>query len=191
MDGVLRVESCALAPAGANVVLRLARALCEEAGLRPADAPGGGLLRALVIRRGDAQPTALVGAPKVAAPPLDPAGEYLVNIVTVGDGRRALAPLAEALVAAAAAAGVAVAGVVNSVASPKRPHGERRVAAEHCLAGKPVLVARLGDLDFEVSANSFFQVSAASPLIEPLEEGKYKSKTQPTYHSPFHRSRLV
>lgn len=49
-------------------------------------------------------------------------------------------------------------GVVNSVSQRGRPAGERRLAAEHVLAGRGHLVERLAGLELEVSANSFFQV---------------------------------
>lgn len=115
--------------------------------------------------------------------------EYLVNIVTAADGRQALAPLAAALMrldfaavlqpeavgnstSVAAASGATASplaslaaqprlvGVVNSVSQRGRPAGERRLAAEHVLAGRGHLVERLGGLELEVSANSFFQVRA-------------------------------
>ncbi len=48
-------------------------------------------------------------------------------------------------------------GVVNSVSQRGRPAGERRLAAEHVLAGRGQLVERLAGREWEVSANSFFQ----------------------------------
>lgn len=51
--------------------------------------------------------------------------------------------------------------VVNTVADTSRPAGERAIAGEHLLAGRPHLVERLCGLEFVVSANSFFQTSSA------------------------------
>jgi tRNA/tmRNA/rRNA uracil-C5-methylase (TrmA/RlmC/RlmD family) len=201
---VLPITQCHLQSDAANELLQLVLRLCRQHGLQPYDsATRSGLLQHVVIRRGstarergaaatsgsissssgsrggtdDGKPGS-TGSAGCTASSSSGTEEYLVNIVTAADGRKALAPLAAALTQQAAQlsstqslqqpgapstslpAGFVVAGVVNSVLEPGRPTGERRLAAEHVLAGRGFLYEQLLGLEFEVSANSFFQTNS-------------------------------
>ncbi len=170
---VLPISRCHLQPDAANALLQRILALCRQAGLRPFDPhTGQGLLQDVVLRRGT--PSRLGGssapASSAAAGTAEPAeADWLVNFVTARDGRQALAPVAAALMQAAPPHGAAavaaaegsagsaalppapaVVGVVNSVSQRGRPVGERRLAAEHVLAGRGTLTETLCGVEFEV-----------------------------------------
>ncbi|PRW45128.1 tRNA (uracil-5-)-methyltransferase-like protein A [Chlorella sorokiniana] len=183
-SAVLPVTACHLQPDPANQLLRRVEQLCRELRLEAYEpASGSGLLQHVVIRRAAGSARSSSGSSSSSS---DRASteEYLVSLVTAADGRRALAPLAAALMSldlAAALQPVAagpvgsstptpplprLVGVVNSVSQRGRPAGERRLAAEHVLAGRGHLVERLAGLELEVSANSFFQTN--TPQAEVL-----------------------
>ncbi|KAL4448305.1 hypothetical protein ABPG75_005524 [Micractinium tetrahymenae] len=172
---VLPVSRCHLQSDAANALLQRILALCRQAGLRPFDPhTGQGLLQDVVIRRDTPNtPSRLAssgsgsggsGSGSAAAGGAEEAA-YLINFVTARDGRQALAPVAAALMQpgqpgqAALPPAPAVVGVVNSVSQRGRPAGERRLAAEHVLAGRGSLTETLCGVEFEVSANSFFQTN--------------------------------
>lgn len=179
---VLPISRCHLQPDAANALLQRILALCRQAGLQPYNPrTGQGLLQDVVLRHGTSSTTASGSAPiaSTAAGGAELAERaWLVNFVTARDGRQALAPVAAALMnpaqpqvaAPAAASGScaamaalppapAMVGVVNSVLQRGRPAGERRLAAEHVLAGRGSLTETLCGVEFEVSANSFFQTN--------------------------------
>ncbi|GAB4817425.1 hypothetical protein N2152v2_004471 [Parachlorella kessleri] len=81
--------------------------------------------------------------------------EVMLNFVSARDGRGELARLVQAIVQQFPS----VVSIVNSVSDASRPAGERAVAAEHLLHGRPYLLESVCGLDFEVSANSFFQTN--------------------------------
>ena len=171
---VLPISRCHLQSDGANQLLQRVLLLCQQAGLQPHDpVSGSGLLQHVVIRRG----TPSSGSTGSSSGSSSEAGsssggssssssssssgsaeaageEYLLNFVTASDGRKALAPLARALVQqqqpAADQPAPAVVGVVNSVSQRGRPTGERRLAAEHVLEGRGWLTEQLCGLEFEV-----------------------------------------
>lgn len=168
---VLPISRCHLQSDAASALLQRILALCQQAGLRPYDArTRRGLLQDVVIRRGTHSSLGDSGGGGDSDG--RDACEYLVNFVTAMDGREALAPVAAALMqpapapaaAAAAAASLgagaggaslppapAVVGVVNSVLQRGRPAGERRLAAEHVLAGRGSLTETLCGVEFEAS----------------------------------------
>lgn len=171
---VLPIAACHLQPDAANVLLERVAQLCRQAGLQAFDpATGAGLLQHLVIRRsGDGGSSSGSDASSKTCSGRSGGEDYLINIVTSADGRTALAPLAAALMAeplpapgGGAGPAPSVVGVVNSVSQKGRPAGERRVAAEYVLAGRGHLLERLCGLEFEVSANSFFQTYTAQAEV--------------------------
>jgi 23S rRNA (uracil1939-C5)-methyltransferase len=89
---------------------------------------------------------------------------WMVNIVTAADKRHRLRPLVDSLTADRSD----VASVVNNITS--RRAGIAQGEYELHLAGEPFLTDRIGDFEFEISANSFFQTntSGAERLYETV-----------------------
>jgi 23S rRNA (uracil1939-C5)-methyltransferase len=92
---------------------------------------------------------------------------WMVNVVTASEDRDAVMPLAETIMARFPD----VVSVVNNITARRSgvAIGEREVH----LAGEPVLTDRIGDFEFEISANSFFQTNTrgARKLYETV--GRY------------------
>jgi len=91
---------------------------------------------------------------------------WMVNIVTASDKRHLLQPLADSLMAERPD----IAAVVNNITS--RRAGIAQGEFEIHLAGEPFLTDRIGDFEFEISANSFFQTntSGAERLYETVKD---------------------
>ncbi|GAB0498208.1 hypothetical protein MMPV_009549 [Pyropia vietnamensis] len=149
-DKLVPIDSCLIQPEPVNKVLAFLRTRTEELLLEPFDVnTATGYLRAVGLRSAT-----------------DAAGrlQISVNLVTAQDevpGR--LAPLAAEL----GARFPAVTSVVHNVqaSSSDRGGGGRRGAPEAVLYGERTIVQALCGLEFEMSANSFFQTSAASAAI--------------------------
>jgi 23S rRNA (uracil1939-C5)-methyltransferase len=77
----------------------------------------------------------------------------MVNIVTASDDRKILHPLAEGLMEQYPQ----VASVVNNVTARKA--GVAIGEVEHSLAGSDTISDKIGDYEFTISANSFFQTN--------------------------------
>ncbi len=92
---------------------------------------------------------------------------WLVNLVTAGENRRILQPLAELLMDRFPQ----VAGVVNNVTA--RRAGVAVGEIELPLAGTPRLVDKIGPFEFEISANSFFQTNTAGAELLYETVGRY------------------
>ncbi|BBO73665.1 putative RNA methyltransferase [Desulfosarcina widdelii] len=92
---------------------------------------------------------------------------WMVNIVTASEDRDAVQPLADLLMDQF----TEVVCVVNNITARRSgvAIGEREIH----LAGEPVLTDRIGDFEFEISANSFFQTNTrgAGRLYETV--GRY------------------
>jgi 23S rRNA (uracil1939-C5)-methyltransferase len=82
-------------------------------------------------------------------------GRWMVNLVTASDEPEALMPLAERLMARFPE----IASIVNNVTARKA--GIAVGEFEHRLAGEAKLRDRIGNFDFDISANSFFQTNTA------------------------------
>jgi 23S rRNA (uracil1939-C5)-methyltransferase len=97
--------------------------------------------------------------------------QWMVNIVTSSEDRRAVQPLADRLLAGYPE----VACVVNNITS--RPAGIAVGEYEVLLGGPPSLKDRIGPFEFEISANSFFQTNTlgAEKLYETV--GAYAGLT--------------
>lgn len=81
------------------------------------------------------------------------ADAWMVNLVTKTLERTAVQPLAEEL----RRVFPNVISVINNVTASKA--GIAVGQFEVCLAGEPVITDRIGDLEFQISANSFFQTN--------------------------------
>ena len=92
---------------------------------------------------------------------------WMVNVVTASEDRDAVIPLADMIMSRFPD----VVSVVNNITARRSgvAIGEREVH----LAGEPVLTDRIGDFEFEISANSFFQTNTrgARTLYETV--GRY------------------
>jgi 23S rRNA (uracil1939-C5)-methyltransferase len=135
-DAILDVERCLLQSERMNAVLAEVRAFVREHGARVyrQDAEEG-LLRFLVLREGHAT------------------GETMVNLVTAFPD----IPTARALADRLRARCPQVTAVVLNV-NPKKAAVAVGVE-EHPIAGTERIRERLGDLEFAISANSFFQTN--------------------------------
>jgi 23S rRNA (uracil1939-C5)-methyltransferase len=137
-DSVLDVERCLLQSDRMNALLGEARRFFAESGLTAWEQDSGeGLLRFLMLREGYQT------------------GETMVNIVTSSPAVSELAPLAERL----SASEPRTTSVVMNV-NPKKASVAVGVE-EHLLAGRDHIRESVGGLEFQVSANSFFQTNTA------------------------------
>jgi len=137
-DSVLDVERCLLQSDRMNALLDEARRFFAASGLSAWEQDSGeGLLRFLMLREGHRT------------------GENMVNIITSSPAVSELAPLAERL----AAREPRTTSVVMNV-NPKKASVAVGVE-EHLLGGRDHIRELVGGLEFQVSANSFFQTNPA------------------------------
>jgi len=85
--------------------------------------------------------------------------QWMVNLVTAHEDRETLRPLAEGLVEKHPQ----VVSVVNNVTSRKA--GVAIGEIEHVLAGSDTISDKIGDFEFDISANSFFQTNSRGAEI--------------------------
>jgi 23S rRNA (uracil1939-C5)-methyltransferase len=137
-DAVLDIERCLLQSDSMNALLDEARQFFAASGLTAWEQDSGeGLLRFLMLREGYRT------------------GESMVNIVTSSPAVSELAPLAERL----SAREPRTTSVVVNV-NPKKASVAVGVE-EHLLGGRDHIRESVGGLEFQVSANSFFQTNTA------------------------------
>jgi 23S rRNA (uracil1939-C5)-methyltransferase len=137
-DSVLDVERCLLQSDGMNALLDEARRFLRDSGLSAWEQDSGeGLLRFVMLREGHQT------------------GETMVNVVTSSPAVSELAPLAARL----AARVPRTTSVVMNV-NPKKASVAVGVE-EHLLGGRDHILESVGGLQFQVSANSFFQTNTA------------------------------
>jgi 23S rRNA (uracil1939-C5)-methyltransferase len=137
-DSVLDVERCLLQSDRMNALLDEARRFFKDSTLGAWEQNSGeGLLRFLMLREGYRT------------------GESMVNIVTSSPAVSELAPLAARL----AARVPRTTSVVMNV-NPKKASVAVGVE-EHLLGGRDHILESVGGLQFQVSANSFFQTNTA------------------------------
>ncbi len=139
---VLDIEACLLQPELGNAILSDVRHYIKTSslpiyGLRSHE----GFWRFLVLRHSMAF------------------DQWMVNIVTASKERDQLQPLADQLMQKYDP----VVSVVNNITSSKA--GVAMGESEICLAGQPVLIERIGDYEFEISANSFFQTNTSGAQL--------------------------
>jgi len=137
-DSVLDVERCLLQSEPMNARLDEARRFLMASGLTAWDQDSGeGLLRFLMLREGHRT------------------GETMVNVVTSSPAVSELAPLAERL-------GVMTPRTTSVVMNVNPKKASVAVGVEeHLLGGRDHIRESLGGLEFQVSANSFFQTNTA------------------------------
>ena len=137
-DAVLDIERCLLQSERMNALLDEARRFFAASGLTAWEQDSGeGLLRFLMLREGYRT------------------GESMVNIVTSSPAVSELAPLAAGL----SAREPRTTSVVMNV-NPKKASVAAGVE-EHLLGGRDHIRESVGGLEFQVSANSFFQTNTA------------------------------
>lgn len=140
-DAVIDIERCLLQSDVMNAMLAETRALVRARNLTAyeadANGEGRGLLRFVTLRDGRRT------------------GQAMVNLVAAAPDVETLAPLAEELRARVPA----IASVVLNVNANKASVAVG--SEEHLLLGRDTITERLGDVEFQVSANSFFQTNTA------------------------------
>ena len=85
--------------------------------------------------------------------------QWMVNIVTAAEDIKTVQPLADRIVRDHPR----VVSVVNNITSRKA--GVAVGEFEHVLAGTEFLADKIGDFEFEISANSFFQTNSRSAAV--------------------------
>ncbi len=133
---VLDIEDCLIQPELGNAILAHVREYMRASG-RPVYGLRSheGFWRFVMLRHSTAE------------------DRWMVNLVTKTLERDAVQPLADAL----REAFPRVVSVVNNVTARKA--GIAVGEFEVCLAGRPVITDRIGAMEFEISANSFFQTN--------------------------------
>ena len=136
-DKILDINNCYIQPKIGNKILQVAREACNSnSDLKPYDPKTHiGFLRHLMIRYG-------VNT-----------NQLMVNVVTAYDDINKLSPLTDTLLNKFPE----ITSLVNNVNTRKADvaFGEFEIL----LFGKPYIEEKLGDLTFEISANSFFQTN--------------------------------
>ena len=135
-DKILNIDRCHIMPEIGNEILTKVKSLVQELGLKPYNQKThNGFLRYLMMRFG-------VNT-----------GDLLVNLVTAYENTDILNPLVNGLTKAFPQ----ITTIVNNINTKKADiaFGEYELK----LHGKPALEEKLGDLTFEISANSFFQTN--------------------------------
>ncbi len=133
---VIDMEACLLQKEKGNEILRLVKKYAKKSGLPVhAQKTHQGFWRFLTIRYSDAF------------------DQWMVNIVTSEENRRALQPLAEKLTDNQ----TAVRSVVNNITGKRASVavGDREIL----LSGTPCIDDKIGPYRFQISANSFFQTN--------------------------------
>jgi len=135
-DKILDIEACLLQDDKRNEIFREIRnwALKNNISLNnPREYVG--FLRSVIIRKGEHS------------------GEIMVNLVTRNEDKELVAPLVKSITSKFPE----VTSIVNNITSSKGDHsiGEREIL----LFGNSVIHDSLGGLDYEISANAFFQTN--------------------------------
>ncbi|MBC8214195.1 MAG: 23S rRNA (uracil(1939)-C(5))-methyltransferase RlmD [Candidatus Marinimicrobia bacterium] len=134
-DKILNIDECYLQQSIATEILQRTKKLAYELNLEPYDIKNHtGFLRNLVIR-------------------VQETGELMVNIVTSREEPKLLEPIIEMIVKEFPQ----VTSLVNNITTRRAgvSHGEWEVV----LHGNDHIIEKLGDYEFEISANSFFQTN--------------------------------
>jgi 23S rRNA (uracil1939-C5)-methyltransferase len=146
---VLDTKACLLQPETGNHILADVRTYMKRSGL-PAYGlrSHNGFWRFLMLRHSAAY------------------DHWMVNIITAAENREAVQPLADQLMEKYSH----IVSVVNNITSRKA--GIAVGEYEICLAGRSSIRDRVGGLEFEISANSFFQTNTrgAGRLYETVKK---------------------
>jgi 23S rRNA (uracil1939-C5)-methyltransferase len=136
-DKILNLDECHLMPEIGTEILNKTRSLSKELKLKPYDQKThNGFLRYLILRFGHGT------------------GQIMVNIVTSYENLDLLNPLVDGLLKSFPQ----ITTVVNNINSRKADVSFGQY--ELTLHGKPSFEEKLGELTFEISANSFFQTNS-------------------------------
>ena len=136
-DKILNLDECHLMPEIGTEILNKTRSLSKELKLKPYDQKThNGFLRYLILRFGHGT------------------GQIMVNIVTSYEDLDLLNPLVDGLLKSFPQ----ITTVVNNINSRKADVSFGQY--ELTLHGKPSFEEKLGELTFEISANSFFQTNS-------------------------------
>ena len=135
-DKILDIEACLLQDDKRNEIFREIRTWALENNIslnNPREYVG--FLRSVIIRKGEHS------------------GEIMVNLVTRNEDKELVAPLVKSITSKFPE----VTSIVNNITSSKGDHsiGEREIL----LFGNSVIHDSLGGLDYEISANAFFQTN--------------------------------
>lgn len=136
-DKILNIDTCLLMPPLGNKILNRIQTLSRELNLKPYDVKThNGFLRHLVLRFGHKT------------------GDMMVNLVTSYKNLELLQPLTDTLIQEIPE----ITSLVNNVNTRKADiaFGEFEIL----LFGRPTIEEQIGDLTFEISANSFFQTNS-------------------------------
>jgi 23S rRNA (uracil1939-C5)-methyltransferase len=141
-DKVLDIRACLLQPGEGNRILEDVKTFMKNSGVPPYGIKSHeGFWRFLMLRNSTAY------------------GNWMVNIISSVENRKIVEPLAALLTEKYPG----VVSVINNITSSKAAVaiGE----SEMVLAGSPCIKDKLGDFEFEISANSFFQTNTPGAEI--------------------------
>lgn len=149
-DKILDINECHIQPEIGNKILNYIKRKAQESGLKPYDVKTHiGFLRHLMLRFGANTK------------------ELMVNFVTSYENTELLIPLVQDLVKEFPQ----ITTVLNNINTRKADiaFGEYEIV----LHGEPIITDRIGNLDFEISANSFFQTNTlqAKKLYQAVLDG--------------------
>lgn len=148
-DKVLDIRACLLQPEEGNMILEDAKAFMKNSGAPPYGIKSHeGFWRFLMLRNSAAN------------------GNWMVNIITSTENRKIVVPLAALLTEKYSG----LVSVINNITSSKAAVATGEY--ETLLSGSPYIKDKLGDFEFEISANSFFQTNTpgAEILYEKVKE---------------------
>ncbi|OGP59209.1 MAG: 23S rRNA (uracil-5-)-methyltransferase RumA [Deltaproteobacteria bacterium RBG_13_49_15] len=138
-DKIIDIEKCLLQHDLGNAILNDVRTLMKSSGAPPYGLKThSGFWRFLMLRHSEAY------------------DQWMVNIVTAADDSRVVQPLADIL----RSKYPRIVSVINNITSRKA--GIALGEKERCLSGNPKIRDRVGPFEFDISANSFFQVNTQS-----------------------------
>lgn len=141
-DKVLDIEACLLQPDKGNMILEDVKSFIKDSGMPPYGAKSHeGFWRFLTLRNSAAY------------------GKWMVNIITSVENRNVTGALSDMLPEKYPD----VVSVVNNITASRAAVAVGEY--ERVLSGSPYIKDRLGDFEFEISANSFFQTNTKSAEI--------------------------
>ncbi|RPH49389.1 MAG: 23S rRNA (uracil(1939)-C(5))-methyltransferase RlmD [Desulfobacteraceae bacterium] len=141
-DKVLDIRACLLQPEEGNMIFEDAKAFMKKSGIPPYGIKSHeGFWRFLMLRNSAAY------------------GHWMVNIITSTENRKTLEPLAALL----SEKYPDVVSVINNITSSKAAVATGEY--ETVLSGSPFIKDKIGNFEFEISANSFFQTNTISAEI--------------------------
>ena len=135
-DKILDIEACLLQDDKRNAVFQTIRSWAKENGITLNNKREyTGYLRSVMIRKGEHS------------------GEIMVNLISRTENRKLLQPLVDLIIAKHPE----VVSIVNNITDSKGDHSIGK--KEILLHGAPVIHDTLGDVEYEISANAFFQTN--------------------------------